>query len=714
MPTQRKSVTSPEMNERMKSLMLQPANRLCADCPSPRPLWASFLYSPVDKEESVMAVFVCSQCAQHHHFKLGSKRCLIKYLKMAHEWSMKDIEILEFTGNDFVNRIYERNLTKRDFEKSYVDPDDEAEEKRRSKFIKHKYKHRKYTDDMEYHEKMLQVLVKRRSLRKKDSSAQETKNQADDWFKADDSIQLDAEQERRTRFLLPSHSERDSAGYTGSTRATSKGALHHSYTEGVGAGQSSASPTKEYEKTLHLSDSTFVVLRQRPQQEERSRPLGRRQTMSRRNSFRNLNAIALNAAVANSRSNTDATKMDDSTQSSTESGSRALQRARRRLSNRSLSLTLNGSGSSVNHNHHNSGESSVTSSSQGSSVDESRRMRRRISTRNLMSVAESPAPQKVEARRRGSISRPLNSDTLEAPGVAKKAPMIRRGSIRTIRPLEEQESCARGSFNRLQPQGPMARRRSLSTSNVIDMAPASVEKAPLRRHNSCRNLNLLAVEVSYQPNQTRTPMTRRRSMAALNAPSTLSPPKPLRRRKSAALIAVGLPGTTETTSPVNPTSRQSLAGAAVALNNVESSPACTWPSSVQSEKVPKKSKRSKATGEQASRRASDTKNSRRETSVSGGSTAASSETRRKSKRNSKSSGDGKKKTTNRIPTAVELGYEDPEAIEQKLQTRKEKIRGVQTGTTSLRSLLSDSIKETANPERGSLSRTSSIGSAKAA
>lgn len=75
---------SPEMNKRMSAIMQVSGNQICADCPNKRPLWASFIVSPIEEDKHV-GVFVCSTCVQYHHFELGEKRTMIKYLKMAHE-----------------------------------------------------------------------------------------------------------------------------------------------------------------------------------------------------------------------------------------------------------------------------------------------------------------------------------------------------------------------------------------------------------------------------------------------------------------------------------------------------------------------------------------------------------------------------------------------------------------------------------------------------
>ena len=83
---------------------------------------------------------------------------MIKYLKVAHEWALADVEVLEMSGNDFVNAIYEAKLTTEDFDKELVEADEEVEDSRRGRFIKHKYKKREYMDELTYHTQMMNAL----------------------------------------------------------------------------------------------------------------------------------------------------------------------------------------------------------------------------------------------------------------------------------------------------------------------------------------------------------------------------------------------------------------------------------------------------------------------------------------------------------------------------------------------------------------------------
>lgn len=88
------AMPTPDMNRRMAAILHVPGNDVCADCPAKRPLWASFFQSPLE-ENKRFGLLCCTTCAQHHHFELGEPRTFLKYLKMAHEWELEDIEMLE-------------------------------------------------------------------------------------------------------------------------------------------------------------------------------------------------------------------------------------------------------------------------------------------------------------------------------------------------------------------------------------------------------------------------------------------------------------------------------------------------------------------------------------------------------------------------------------------------------------------------------------------
>lgn len=76
------------------------------------------------------------------------------------------METLEDSGNVFVNSIFEANLTPKIYDKGTVLKDSEKEERKRSKFIKHKYKKLKYFDEVLYHQQVLKVLHRKHEQRK--------------------------------------------------------------------------------------------------------------------------------------------------------------------------------------------------------------------------------------------------------------------------------------------------------------------------------------------------------------------------------------------------------------------------------------------------------------------------------------------------------------------------------------------------------------------
>ena len=89
---------------------------------------------------------------------------------------MDDIVILEESGNTFVNTVFEANLSNTIFDKNLVVDDTEEEDTRRGKFIKQKYKKRKYFDEVIYHKEVLKVLQRKHEERQ--SRAEEERRQS--------------------------------------------------------------------------------------------------------------------------------------------------------------------------------------------------------------------------------------------------------------------------------------------------------------------------------------------------------------------------------------------------------------------------------------------------------------------------------------------------------------------------------------------------------
>lgn len=160
---------SPE--ERVEKIVKASGNETCVDCPAKQPQWASFLRDRSKDEkinlEGALGVLLCDKCAQHHHFELGKKRCLIKSLKHLKEWNDIDFDILDCSGNTVVNQLYEDQLTKKDFDKDTVAADADEEDKRRGKFVKCKYKRcnfRKEDADFELAVEKLHLKTEHRQI----------------------------------------------------------------------------------------------------------------------------------------------------------------------------------------------------------------------------------------------------------------------------------------------------------------------------------------------------------------------------------------------------------------------------------------------------------------------------------------------------------------------------------------------------------------------
>lgn len=92
---------------------------------------------------------------------------MIKYLKIPHEWTMDDIRILESSGNEFGNAMFEADITDEDFDKALVLKDEVKEDCRRAKFIKNKYKRHRYRDDILFHQLMINLLKRKQRKQKK-------------------------------------------------------------------------------------------------------------------------------------------------------------------------------------------------------------------------------------------------------------------------------------------------------------------------------------------------------------------------------------------------------------------------------------------------------------------------------------------------------------------------------------------------------------------
>ncbi|KAL2474933.1 ADP-ribosylation factor GTPase-activating protein AGD12 [Abeliophyllum distichum] len=108
---------------RVKDLLVQRDNRVCADCNAPDPKWAS----------ANIGVFICLKCCGVHR-SLGTN--ISKVLSVTlDEWSDDDIEaMIEVGGNASANSIYEAYIPD-----GVSKPRPDASHEQRSKFIRSKY-----------------------------------------------------------------------------------------------------------------------------------------------------------------------------------------------------------------------------------------------------------------------------------------------------------------------------------------------------------------------------------------------------------------------------------------------------------------------------------------------------------------------------------------------------------------------------------------------
>ncbi|XP_059666401.1 ADP-ribosylation factor GTPase-activating protein AGD12-like [Cornus florida] len=109
--------------KKLKDLLLQRDNRVCADCGAPDPKWAS----------ANIGVFICLKCCGVHR-SLGTHVSKVLSVTLD-EWSDDEIEaMVEVGGNASANSIYEAFIPE-----GFSKPGPDASHDHRSKFIRSKY-----------------------------------------------------------------------------------------------------------------------------------------------------------------------------------------------------------------------------------------------------------------------------------------------------------------------------------------------------------------------------------------------------------------------------------------------------------------------------------------------------------------------------------------------------------------------------------------------
>ncbi|KAH1054862.1 hypothetical protein J1N35_032927 [Gossypium stocksii] len=110
-------------NGRLKNLMNQTDNRICADCGAPDPKWAS----------ANIGVFICLKCSGVHR-SLGARISKVLSVQLD-EWPDEDIDaMIEVGGNSSANAIYEAYIPE-----GYSKPGPDSTHDERSRFIRSKY-----------------------------------------------------------------------------------------------------------------------------------------------------------------------------------------------------------------------------------------------------------------------------------------------------------------------------------------------------------------------------------------------------------------------------------------------------------------------------------------------------------------------------------------------------------------------------------------------
>ncbi|XP_024361232.1 probable ADP-ribosylation factor GTPase-activating protein AGD13 [Physcomitrium patens] len=114
--------------DKLKKLLQQPDNRLCADCRAPYPKWAS----------TSIGVFICTKCYEVHR-DLGAHISTVVSVNLE-EWSDEQVEVMEAVGgNAAANSVYEKCIPS-DVRK----PSPNASIDERTDFIRRKYEDQEF------------------------------------------------------------------------------------------------------------------------------------------------------------------------------------------------------------------------------------------------------------------------------------------------------------------------------------------------------------------------------------------------------------------------------------------------------------------------------------------------------------------------------------------------------------------------------------------
>ncbi|CAB9525828.1 expressed unknown protein [Seminavis robusta] len=543
-----------DMTRRMAAVLRAKGNQVCADCPNTRPMWVSFLTTNSRGGSKHLGVLVCADCAQHHYFELGEKRCHIQYLKMAHEFSSLDIAVLEDAGdNDAVNRVLEATLTGDEFDKRYVDKDEKEEEKRRAKFIKHKYKKHKWIDQEKFHKLIVHLLKRerRRMQERFDDNVEEEERGEKRSSRRD--CNNKPERSSSSRRLV----ERDRKGdhSTSSRRSSRQKDFHDSY-----PAEKSSSPKRPYMGSNRTSRSQRSLSAEELYPEDSRRPsMGSRKGRSQR-------------SVHNS--STDLSAENSKRPSMSPKKNRTIRR---------------GSNESLTPEDLRADTGTEASSSARPSLGPRGKSRRRKDFNDSLSLEDlspalssnSPAPSS-DASRKGNLHRSCLNSKMEKPQEENETkqqvpPQPRQGQPTPRKLLPTRQASGRkgaGGFNSSCPNLSFAAHQFLQqdnkpqATNVTNIAGTPQRKLPARARSArdnndnrgapargSSNPNLVLSRVRQARNNNATPAVASSRKAPFQPPMPLQSttgPQPPRMRSNPNLM-MGPPSAPQTTSRLQPT-----------------------------------------------------------------------------------------------------------------------------------------------------------------
>ena len=133
------------MQQRLKKLMRLAHNQNCVDCSTPRPRWATLIVPPKSDEKSQplpLGCFCCLECSGAHR-RLGTHVTFVRSIDLD-TWKEREVQALEFAGNQVVNTIFEARMD--EFRKV----DSETDQDERLSFIRDKYEQKFFFDHFKY------------------------------------------------------------------------------------------------------------------------------------------------------------------------------------------------------------------------------------------------------------------------------------------------------------------------------------------------------------------------------------------------------------------------------------------------------------------------------------------------------------------------------------------------------------------------------------